>query len=808
MAFKGVFINLRQSARSAGNKIFKASKKLWLSIAALLFILYYFLLPSKLFNDPYSTVLQDRDGELLSAAIAADGQWRFPENQNVPDKFSEALILFEDKRFRNHPGIDPVSFGRALKQNLEAGEVVSGGSTISMQVIRLSRKGTSRNIFEKLIEMVLATRLELRHSKDEILALYAAHAPFGGNVVGLEAACWRYFGRAPEELSWAEAALLAVLPNAPSLMHPGKNRDLLKPKRDRLLDKLKEAGKMDSFTCALAKEEQIPAEPKPLPRYARHLLNRAAREGSSGQRVISTLRSSLQVRVEQILNDHHQQLKGNQVFNGAAIVVDVNTGDVLAYVGNTTVQEKGYYGDDVDVITAPRSTGSILKPFLYAAMLDEGKMLPKTLWADVPVLINGFSPKNFSKDYDGAVAADQALIRSLNVPAVNMLREYRYEKFHALLEQLGMTTLHRPPDHYGLSLILGGAEGTLWDITGMYASLARTLNHYFERGGKNRYAPSDFQPLQYIVSRDSTSRRPEDLDETSPLSAASIYQTFDALKEVYRPGEESGWRYFNSSKKIAWKTGTSFGFRDAWAVGVTPEYVVGVWIGNADGEGRPGLTGTDAASPVMFDIFSQLPAQRWFQQPYLEMEQITVCAKSGYRNTPACDELDTVWVAAAGLQSIACPYHKRVHVSVDRKFRLHSQCASIGSMIETSWFVLPPVQEYYFRPKNLSYRTLPPYRKGCEASSSFVSMDLLYPKPNSRIFVPRDLDGKPGQTIFELAHRNASITVFWHLDGDFIGSTRKAHSLPLNPAEGKHTLTLVDESGEYLERHFEVLSKR
>lgn len=803
-SLKNVFLDRRQSA---GNKLRRVPKKVWIGIGILLLVLYYFSLSTTLFNDPYSTVLQDRDGELLCASIADDGQWRFPEVVHVPEKFSEALILFEDKRFRSHPGVDLLSFGRAVKQNIEAGEVVSGGSTISMQVIRLSRKGRSRNVFEKLIEMVLATRLELRYSKDEILALYAAHAPFGGNVVGLDAACWRYFGRDPEALSWAEAALLAVLPNSPSLMHPGRNRNLLKAKRDRLLDKLKEEGKIDDFTCSLAKEENIPEEPKPLPRYARHLLTRAAKEGYGGTRVLSTVQLPLQVRVEQIVNDHHQRLKGNQVFNGAALVINVKTGDVLAYVGNTTVKEEGYYGDEVDVVTAPRSTGSILKPFLYAAMLDEGKMLPKTLWPDVPILINGFSPKNFSKEYDGAVAADKALIRSLNVPAVNMLRAYRYEKFHPLLERLGMTTLTHPPDHYGLSLILGGAEGSLWDIAGMYASLARTLNHYFVYRGKNRYSSLDIRPLHYVKS-DSVDDDGVGDEETSALSAASIYQTFDALKEVYRPGEESGWRYFNSSKKIAWKTGTSFGFRDAWAVGVTPDYVVGVWVGNADGEGRPGLTGTEAAAPVMFDIFSQLPGQRWFLQPHLEMEQITVCAKSGCRSTQACEDLDTVWVAAAGLESAACPYHKKIHVSDDRKFRLHSECASISNMAEVSWFILPPVQEYYFRTKNLTYRALPPYRKDCQASSSLTSMDLIYPKPNSKIFVPRDLDGNPGQTIFELAHRNAGMTVFWHLDGDFIGSTRKVHYLALNPTEGAHILTLVDETGEYLERHFEVLSKR
>ncbi len=767
---------------------------------------YYFILPSELFRDPYSTVIEDSDGELLSASIARDGQWRFPESVSVPQKFSVALMHYEDKRFKYHPGVDVLSLARAMTQNIRDRSVVSGGSTITMQVIRLSRKRKPRNIFQKVIEIVLATRLELRSSKDEILSLYASHAPFGGNVVGLEAACWRYFGRDPQELSWGEAALLAVLPNAPSLIHPGKNRDLLKAKRDFLLDKLKDSGVIDAFTCSLSKDEPIPEEPKPLPRYAPHLLLRASKEGYSERKVQSTIQSHLQVRVEQIVNDHHQRLKGNQIFNGAALVVEVKTGKVLAYVGNTNVSDKGQYGEAVDVITAPRSTGSILKPFLYAAMLDAGRILPKTLLPDVPTLINGFSPKNFSKDYDGAVSADKALIRSLNIPAVHMLRDYRYEKFHSLLGSMGMNTLTHQPDHYGLSLILGGAEGTLWDITGMYASMARTLTNYSTRPGKNRYNRKDFHGLHYVPDELSDTVKTE-LEETSWLSAGAIYQTFDVLKEVYRPGEESGWRYFNSSRKIAWKTGTSFGFRDGWAVGVTPDYVVSVWVGNASGEGRPGLTGTDAAAPIMFDIFSQLDGTNWFQQPVSELNQVTVCSVSGGRNTAYCEDVETVWVLENGLASTPCPYHKSIHLSDNGKFRVHSSCENIDRLKEVNWFILPPSQEHYFRSKNISYKPLPPFRSDCQISSAVLSMDLIYPKANSKIFVPRELNGQLSNAVFELAHRNPNVTVHWHLDGTYLGSTQKRHHFPITPVEGKHTLVVVDENGESLEEDFEVLSK-
>lgn len=314
--------------------VMSRTRKVALLVILCVALCWYFILPDMLFVKPYSSVLYARNGQLLGASIAVDGQWRFPLNDTVPEKFKRALTAFEDGRFHHHPGVDVLALGRAMVQNVRAGRIVSGGSTLTMQVIRLSRGGKPRTIGEKLMEMAMATRLEWQHSKEEILSLYASHAPFGGNVVGLEAACWRYFGRPPQQLSWAEAAMLAVLPNAPALIHPGKNRQVLKRKRDHLLDRLHVTGAMDSLTCALSKEEMIPEEPQPLPRMARHLLARMQVEGMAGTRLRSTIDYHLQQRVEQSLRDHHGRLKANQVFNAAVLVLDVKTGKALAYAGN------------------------------------------------------------------------------------------------------------------------------------------------------------------------------------------------------------------------------------------------------------------------------------------------------------------------------------------------------------------------------------------------------------------------------------------------------------------------------------------
>ena len=465
----------------------------------LIFLLYFFCLPNPLFNSPVASVIDDSDGNLLGATIANDGQWRFPPNKFVPQNFKTAIITFEDKRFYSHPGIDLKSIARAIKQNIEARRVVSGGSTISMQVMRMACQNKNRNLFQKLIESIQATRLEWKFSKDEILALYASNAPFGGNVVGLDAACWRYFGKQSDQLSWAEAATLAVLPNSPSLIHPGKNRQRLLNKRNRLLKKLNDNGSIDQTTYSLALEEDLPNRPYPLPTIAPHFMQKVKAEQKkeiNKTRIRTTIDRNLQVRINEILLRHHQHLSANQINNAAVLVLEIATGNVLAYAGNVPGLTK-VHQSDVDIIKARRSTGSILKPLLYAMMLDNAELLPGSLVKDVPTNINNYRPENFNQDYEGMIPADQALSRSLNVPMVRMLQDFGLQKFHFGLKQLGLSTLTKPSDHYGLTLILGGAETTLWDITNTYASLTRTLNNFSDEDGL--YDPVNFRPPQLFV---------------------------------------------------------------------------------------------------------------------------------------------------------------------------------------------------------------------------------------------------------------------------------------------------------------------
>jgi penicillin-binding protein 1C len=771
----------------------------------------WLLWPQTLFNDPWSLVIEDHTGSLLSARIAADGQWRLPPGAAVPDKFVKAMVAFEDKRFFWHPGVDPLSLCRALAQNMRAGRVKSGGSTITMQVIRLSRRGRPRTLLEKAIEIALALRLDLVKSKKEISSLYAAHAPFGGNVVGVEAAAWRYFGRPPADLSWAEAATLAVLPNEPALVHPGRNRGRLLGKRNRLLDLLRRRGDLDSLSLALARAEPLPGAPRPLPDRAPHLCDRIVinipRNGATARqfRVRTTISGPLQDLAREIVNRHGRAAAGNGIRHFGAVVLDVEKGAAFVYVGNVPCGDSGTAADGcrVDMITARRSTGSVLKPLLYAAMLDAGELLPGTLIPDIPTSIGGYTPQNFNRGYAGAVPAATALARSLNVPAVRMLVTHGVGRFHRSLTKVGMTTLFRPADEYGISLILGGAEGTLWELTGIYAGMARCVNDF---GTPALPARNPFFPP--FFSAEAGLCRGAKAAGESPLSAAACWLALQAMEEVARPGEESAWREFSSSKRIAWKTGTSFGFRDAWAIGCTPQYAIGVWAGNASGEGRPGLIGIEVAAPVLFDILNILPqGGGGFPKPEAELCRIAVCRQSGFRAGSWCPETDTAPAPIKGLETGACPFHQLVHLDKTGRGRVSSLCADIASMTHRPYFVLPPEIETYYRRGHADYLPLPPLAAGCADAGGIAAMGLIYPHSDAAIFIPRERDGTRGAAVLEAAHRDANATIHWHLDETYIGSTSDIHQMGVAPAAGAHILVLVDNEGRRLEKKLTVIDE-
>lgn len=772
----------------------RIGRALCLSACIALILLASLLHFTPTFSAPVSFAIKDRSGVLLGASVAEDGQWRLTSSTGeLSQKYIAALIAFEDKRFYLHPGFDPLALFRALYLNIKSEGIVSGGSTITMQTVRLARKNPKRTIKEKIHEIILSCLLEIRYSKKEILSLYSSYAPFGGNFVGLEAASWRYWNRPPTDLTWAEAATLAVLPNQPSLVHPGANRDILETKRNILLNTLMQLGHLNSSELVRAKSEPLPEKYWSLPRLAPHYLERLKKQTRTNEKspfIITTIDRNLQKNLVHTLESWSARFSDRNIFNAAGIILDTASGEILAYAGNTGEGRSNGKNQDVDIVTSLRSSGSLLKPFLYAALLDSGLMLPEQLIADIPTRIGSYRPENNLPVFLGAVPANEALSRSLNIPAVRELRLYGISPFLAILQKAGFSTFTRSADEYGLPLILGGGEITLEEVTRSYAEL---MNRSLEVSTDN--------PKKKILKKQNL--------QSSPFSVGAAWLTLEALLKGNRPEEEALWQSFASGRKIAWKTGTSQGNRDAWAIGTTPAYTIGIWIGNATGEGRPELKSITTAAPPLFELFSALPRTEWPYIPEVELRQITVCAYSGYVAGQDCEQTKQSLTPVTAPLTEPCPYCRSVSLSPDGLFQASAQDlkSQHGSMpLIQKRFVLPPVIEYWYIRQHIGYERLPPWLPGSSAALAETELTIAFPESGSKIYIPIELDGNLGELILEATHRDSAEIIYWDIDGEFVGETKVYHHIAVRPERGFHTITVTDTRGNRSSRRFEILS--
>ncbi|MBQ3709338.1 MAG: penicillin-binding protein 1C [Bacteroidales bacterium] len=739
--------------------------------------LLFLCIPVPKFDDPYSTVLTASNGELLGAHIAADGQWRFPATNTYSEKYMACVLEYEDQQFFLHWGFNPISFCQALVENIKAGHVVRGGSTISMQVVRLARHNKPRTYWEKMLEVVLALRLELHYSKQSIMNLYAAHAPFGGNVVGIDAAAWRYFHTTPDRLTWSEAATLAVLPNSPSMIHPGKERERLLDKRDALLLRMTTSKAYiprryhvpeltyDDYELAIM--ERLPDKPYDMPMLAYHYMMEQEKK-HTGEQIHSGIDINLQKNVNRIMGQHYKVNSQNQVENAAVYVYDYLNDKIVAYAGNNMEARDAAM---INMVKSNRSTGSIMKPFLFAAMLDEGTLLPTMLLPDIPMNLSGYTPKNYSGQYWGVVPADEALQNSLNAPFVYLLKIYGHQRFHALLKRLNISGIVFDSDHYGLSLIVGGAEASLYDLVNAYGRMGKEL---------------------------ATG------EDVSPYTPEAIAITFNVMKGLSRPSNQTGWSGFSSSKQLAWKTGTSFGFRDAWAIGLTDRYVVGVWVGNADGEGRPGLTGISTAAPLLFDVAAVLNDSYTRPAATSESIEVEVCAVSGYPSTELCKHTKKVIMPDVEIKTGPCPYHKKIFLDSTRQYQVLPDCYPVDQKCYDIYFVLPPVLEWFYKKHSVMYKPLPLLYPRCASAHPDELMAFVYPKSDARVTIPIGIKGDRQQVVFEIAHRNPGKIIYWTLNDTYLGQTRWVHQMPIDVEKGSYVLRCVDEDGVELSRKIVV----
>jgi penicillin-binding protein 1C len=434
-------------------------------------------------------------------------------------------------------------------------------------------------------------------------------------------------------------------------------------------------------------------------------------------------------------------------------------------------------------------------------MFNSGMLLPDMLIPDIPTQIAGFSPQNYDATYDGAVSVSSALARSLNIPAVLLLQKYGVNNFYEDLKFYGQRNVNRHPSNYGLSLILGGAESSLWDLCGTYASYASTLRFYNEN--QQRYRKMEFQELVLTPNKELNFGNIQLMP--TKVDASSIYLTFKAMLEVNRVVDDEAWKYYSSASKISWKTGTSFGNRDAWAIGVNSKYVVGVWVGNASGEGRPNLTGVGTASPILFDVFNLLPKNNWFKRPEQGMSYSSICEKSGHLASVNCSAVNK-WINKRGEETEVCSYCIPVFLDKNSGNRVNANCAKREEMIKTSWFVLPPIMAFYYRRKSPCYETLPPFKEGCSEDLSSSRVQFIYPQNNAVLYLTRDNNGKYQSLVLKAAVANRNSEVFWYLKRTFIGSTHAIHEMNITPKTGKHIITIIDEFGNEESVSIDVVS--
>jgi penicillin-binding protein 1C len=771
-------------------QIFNAKKYLKtiiiLIIVLIIFLSGFWFLPKPLFNKSHSSVLFSSNGELLSAKIATDEQWRFPEIDSLPPKLSKAIITFEDEYFYQHLGVNPISIVKAFRSNFKHNRKKRGGSTITMQLVRLALGNPKRTYWQKIKEIYFAILIDIKYSKNEILKMYLSYAPMGGNIVGVSAASWRYYKRSPYDLSWAESCLLAVLPNAPGLLYPGVRAEQLERKRNFLLDKIYNLGYISKEDLQLAKQEKIPLAAPLIEQKSFHFLNYLEQLYGKGKVFHSSINENIQEMVLYKATRFSEQYQNNYVNNISVVVMDIEKMEVLAYIGNI-LQTRNDSENYVDIAQAKRSTGSTLKPFLYGMTLTDGTKIKTSLLYDIPISYRGFRPQNYSKKFLGLVSFQDALTQSLNLPSVTLLGEYGIARFKDELKKIGFHSINQSAQHYGLSLILGGAECSLFDLTAAYALLANSVfNEKAFKGtvklGNNLNTYNSFQL-------------------PSSISLYSAYQILEILSNVSRPREEDGWKLFGGSKKIAWKTGTSFGHRDAWAVGVNGKYAVGVWVGNATGEGKTGLTGTVYAGPVLFSIFNALNNFAWFKIPKTKLQNFTICKKTGYLANEDSPETTEMFLPVNTQNLPIQNFYKRFWLDEKGEFRVFKDCYTGNTKLSSPYLNINALAAYYYKMNAMGYTNIPPLHPMCYTSENSINVD--YPSKNSRVKIPINIEGEKEFMIIQ-AHTLQNTKLYWHLNNEFLGETQQPHQQSIQPSPGKNQLVLVDEFGNQLDIPFVV----
>jgi penicillin-binding protein 1C len=777
---------------------------------------------------PYAQSILARDGTLVHLFLSADDKWRMNTAlHEISPVLRSAIVYKEDRFFYWHCGINPAAVVRAAWNNLRQQRVSSGASTITMQVARMLESRTDisrdspqhlvrrvvvrrRTLWNKFIEAFRALQLEARFSKEEILQLYLNLTPYGSNIEGVKAASLLYFGQAPERLSLAQATTLAIIPNRPTTLKLDEANTRIAEERNRWLERFAREGVFPASEVQDALAEPLGIKRRDAPQLAPQLAVRLRAAAPDHDVIRTSLDVNKHLTVQTLVANKIRRLKLYGINNAAALVVDNRTGEVLVYIGSADVQDKAHAGE-VDGVRAVRSPGSALKPLIYALAMDKGRITPKTVLTDVPINMNSYAPENFDRTYTGSVTAEQALVRSLNVPAVKLLAEIGVQTAIEALKRAGFDQIRADEKHLGLSLALGGCGVRLEEMVGLYAAFAN----------EGRYKPLRFTPAERSAdaigthsehsaeehwltgSRVKRTAQPEGTQEgTQIVSPAAAFMLSEILTQLQRPDLPNALAASTRLAKLAWKTGTSYGRRDAWSIGYNKRFTIGVWVGNFSGAGVPELIGAEVATPLLFEIANALDYNShaaWFAPPAQGIDFRLVCTESGLPPNEFCEHHVTDWYIPGVSSNKRCDHLKRVAVSLDEQ---ESYCADClppqGQFKYVLYPNLPSELVALYAVEHYRYKRIPPHNAACKR---------LYPTPEHAPTITSLVEGKEyllerdrsgqvfGQLLLTCAAANDVQTVYWFANDQLLRAAAPTERLFFTPQRGEVKISCSDDKG-------------
>jgi penicillin-binding protein 1C len=757
----------------------------------LLFLLlnWVFPLPDRV---DYSTIVTDNKGEVIHVFLTPDQQWRMKTELNeISPLLRKTIVEKEDKYFYYHPGVNALAMLRALVGNIIHMRRTSGASTITMQVAR-SLEPKRRTYWNKLIEVFRAFQLEWKYSKAEILQLYLNKVPYGGNIQGVKSASILYFKKNPDHLSLAEITALSIIPNRPSLLVMGKNNDRIVEERNKWLRRWAREKVFSPKEIEDALAEPLTATRGAVPGYVPQLALRLKKKG--GDIIHTTIDLNTQLKIEKLVKDYSRTLALKNIRNAAVIVLDNETHQVVSYVGSADFHDS-LDGGQVNGAMAVREPGSTLKPLLYGLSIDAGQLTPKMTISDVPVNYDGFAPENYDRKFNGWVSMEYALEHSLNIPAVKTLKSLGRDVMIRKLALCDFRQVEKDRNKLGLSMILGGCGATLEELTGLYSVFASDGRYI-----RPRYTTDD---TVGVLMRNAWSRAEAKGAAVGKgyggrgeriLSPAATFMINEILSKVSRPDFPLNWQSTEHLPKIAWKTGTSYGRRDAWSIGYNKRYTVGIWVGNFSGLGIPELSGANVATPLLFTVFNTIDYDdddSWFSQPE-DCDVRMVCTETGLPPADFCTHLVTDYFIPLVSPTKKCDNMQEVYVSADEKISYCRTCLPEAGYKKKLYKVIPPEMKDYYDINKITYTVIPPHNPRCEKVFAEGGPMVTSPANGSEYLINRK-DPEPLQLRCRVA--NDVGRVYWYINDQFYKSGDAGGMQFFVPSEGPVKISCTDDKG-------------